>query len=155
MAVPRSTDNQLGLTPVVDSQRVPPLPSVAFDAGCKLLLPVAGRPFETRAPADATLLATEELVLDELATDDAGFDDELDGADDLLLDDELTGVWQAALVPQSQTMSSIAISKAACGSCPSTLVKLNSCDMDCNALIPRISAIGIVAWPQSPLRTKP
>ena len=83
------------------------------------MLAVTVFPPDTR-PAEATLLELElELVRDEVMTADevvaTDEEDEL-GRDELVATDEDVAVgWQAALVPQSHTMSSIAKSKVVCG----------------------------------------
>ncbi len=114
---------------------------------------------ETELDATATLLEERLLVIDELATevllttDDALLETTVP-VDDVDVDEDEPVEAQAASVPQSHTMLSIAIGKLAVG-CGSMLAIMNNCDMDCRALIPRIAEIGIVACAQSPLRTKP
>ena len=103
-------------------------------------------------------LGAEELGLDELGADELGFDelgaDEL-GLDELGTDEDDPVDKQAASLPHSQTISSIAISKFDVG-CGSRLAMLNKADIDCSATrFPRIADTGIVACAHSPLRTKP
>ena len=54
---------QLGLTPWLDSQRVPALPSTALVAGIMLVLAVTGRPCDTNTGA-LELATLDELWLE-------------------------------------------------------------------------------------------
>jgi hypothetical protein len=81
----------------------------------------------------ATLLAADEvleLVAVELETE-LGTEEEPTFPFD---EEELPVDWQAASLPQSQTISSIAIGNADVG-VGSRLAIMNNCDMDCSALM--------------------
>ena len=64
---------QLGSTPWLDSQRVPPSPSTALLAAINWLLAKTGRPLETRFTAGVELLLDDELLtLDDILLDELG-----------------------------------------------------------------------------------